>query len=143
MREQFIFNFEGRQFVAARLDDIDRRATHNPVVTVLDHRNVAGAKPPIGEADLCRLRITPVLQKDGRALDSNLAGRALPGDDIALLIYQLHRDIGQRLPHIARAPLTPIGIGERHTDLCHAVALQEHLPCEIPPLFKHLDRTGS
>ncbi|CAI8325439.1 MAG: Uncharacterised protein [Halieaceae bacterium] len=143
MREQFIFNFEGRQFVAARLDDIDRRATHNPVVTVLDHRNVAGAKPPVGKAGLCRLRITPVLQKDGRALDPNLAWRALPGDDIALLIHQLHRDIGQRLPHIARAPLTPIGIGERHADLCHAVAFQEHLPCEIPPFLKHFDGAGS
>ena len=94
MREQFVFNFEGRQFVAPRLDDIDRRTTHNPVGAVFDHRNVTGAKPPLGEAGLCGLRITPVLQKNGRTLDANLPRRTLFGNDATFLVYQPHRHIG-------------------------------------------------
>ena len=31
VHEQCVFNFEGGQFVAAGLDDIDRRTTHNPL----------------------------------------------------------------------------------------------------------------
>ena len=67
--------------------------------------------------------IAPVLPKDRRALDANLARRVLFRDHSTRLVNQLHRNVGQGLSHVARAPLAHVRVRQRHTDLGHTVPL--------------------
>ena len=86
--------------------------------------------------------VIPVFEEHIAALDSNLTGGGGFGDRLMLLVKQLHLNSGQRLSDTSGPAFAPVGVGQCHTNLSHAVTFQQYLAGQALPALKYLHRAG-
>ena len=126
-------DFQRRDLVTPGLEDVDAPATQDPKGPAFDDGFVTRSEPPVRECALRLVRLAPVLPEDLRSPHLDFA--AFPrADRLVPVIHQPDLHPGKRLPHVSGTPLAVERVREPHSDLGHAVPLEEGVPRDrLPP----------
>lgn len=89
-----------------------------------------------------RIRSSEVLFKHTRAAHPKLATHLVTRRNqlAAARVSHLKLDPGQGRTHCATEALAVQWVAQHHTELAHAVALEQGVACQLPPALKHRSR---
>ncbi len=138
MQPKHFLDFEGRDLVASRLDDVETLTPQDAVATRFFNGDISRPKPPVVKCRSGSDRVLPIFVKDRRTPYENFPG--CPRRDIEhLLIHQSYFDPRERHSDRARDTFTVCRIGQCHANLRHTVPLEQPVSTQLLPTLEYAD----